>query len=83
MTMPLGQWPTLQVDLGDDQIEFRQQLGGKRHSPGRPRKKELALRGRSRRRPARAIIYTLVEICRRRGQDPCIFCGTCSHASLT
>ena len=48
----------------------RQQPGRKRHPPHGPGQEKLALRRRSRAGDRGAILYTLIESCRRRGIDP-------------
>ena len=68
----LGQWSTLQVLSGRRPGRDRQQPGRKRHSPHAHWARRTGSLSAGSRTPANAaaIIYTLVESCRRRNQDP-------------
>jgi len=66
----LGQWSTLQVYLEDGRIEIDNNLVENAIRPTAIGKKNWLFVGEARAGQRGAIIYTLVECCRRRGQDP-------------
>jgi transposase len=66
----LGQWSTLQVYWGDGRIEIDNNLVENAIRPTAIGKKNWLFVGEAGTGQRGAIIYTLVESCRRRGQDP-------------
>jgi transposase len=66
----LGQWPTLQVYLSDGRIELDNNLVENAIRPTAIGKKNWLFVGIADAGQRGAIIYTLVENCRRRGMDP-------------
>ena len=65
-----GQWPSLQVYLGDGRIEIDNNLVENAIRPTALGKKNWLFVGEADAGQRGAIIYTLVESCRRRGLDP-------------
>jgi transposase len=66
----LGQWSSLQVYLGDGRVEIDNNLVENAIRPTALGKKNWLFMGEADAGQRGAIIYTLVESCRRRGQDP-------------
>jgi len=66
----LGQWPTLEILPERRSRRNRQQPGRKCHSAHGHRQKNWPLHRRRRGRRRSAIIYTVIESCRRREIDP-------------
>jgi len=66
----LGQWSTLQVYLEDGRVEIDNNLVENAIRPTALGKKNWLFIGEAQAGQRGAIIYTLVESCRRRGQDP-------------
>jgi len=66
----LGQWPTLEVYLHDGRIELDNNLVENAIRPTAIGKKNWLFIGDARAGQRSAIIYTLVENCRRHGLDP-------------
>ena len=66
----LGQWSTLQVYLGDGRVEIDNNLVENAIRPTALGKKNWLFVGEADAGQRGAIIYTLVESCRRRGLDP-------------
>jgi transposase len=66
----LGQWPTLEVFLKDGRIEIDNNLVENAIRPTAIGKKNWLFIGEADAGQRSAIIYTLVENCRRRGLDP-------------
>jgi len=70
MDYTLGQWPTLDVFLKDGRIEIDNNLVENAIRPTAIGKKNWLFIGEADAGQRSAIIYTLVENCRRRGLDP-------------
>ncbi|HEV2452866.1 MAG TPA: transposase [Verrucomicrobiae bacterium] len=66
----LGQWPTLEVFLKDSRIEIDNNLVENAIRPTAVGKKNWLFIGEADAGQRSAIIYTLVENCRRRSMDP-------------
>lgn len=66
----LGQWPTLQVFLTDGRIELDNNLVENAIRPTALGKKNWLFIGEANAGERSAIIYTLIESCRRRGVEP-------------
>jgi transposase len=66
----LGQWPTLEVCLQDGRVELDNNLVENAIRPTAIGKKNWLFIGQADAGQRSAIIYTLVENCRRRGLDP-------------
>lgn len=66
----LGQWPTLEVYLNDGRVELDNNLVENAIRPTAIGKKNWLFIGEAEAGGRSAIIYTLVENCRRRGLDP-------------
>jgi transposase len=66
----LGQWPTLQVYLSNGRVEIDNNLVENAIRPTAIGKKNWLFIGEAGAGQRGAIIYTLVESCRRRDQDP-------------
>lgn len=66
----LGQWSTLRVFLEDGRIEIDNNLVENAIRPTALGKKNWLFMGQADAGQRGAIIYTIVESCRRRGQDP-------------
>ena len=66
----LGQWPTLEVYLKDGRIEIDNNLVENAIRPTAIGKKNWLFIGQADAGQRSAIIYTLIENCRRRGLDP-------------
>jgi transposase len=66
----LGQWPTLEVFLKDSRIEIDNNLVENAIRPTAVGKKNWLFIGEAEAGQRSAIIYTLVENCRRRSMDP-------------
>jgi transposase len=66
----LGQWSTSQVYLGNGRVEIDNNLVENAIRPTALGKKNWLFVGEAGAGQRAAIIYTLVESCRRRGQDP-------------
>ena len=66
----LGQWSTLQVYLGDGRVEIDNNLVENAIRPTALGKKNWLFVGEADAGQRGAVIYTLVESCRRRGIDP-------------
>jgi transposase len=70
MDYALGQWSTLQVYLSDGRIEVDNNLVENAIRPTAIGKKNWLFVGEAHAGQRGAIIYTIIESCRRRGQDP-------------
>jgi transposase len=70
MDYALGQWPTLEVFLKDGRVEIDNNLVENAIRPTAIGKKNWLFIGEADAGQRSAIIYTLVENCRRRGLDP-------------
>jgi transposase len=66
----LGQWPTLQVYLDDGRVEIDNNLVENAIRPTALGKKNWLFIGDAHAGERSAIIYTVIESCRRRGLDP-------------
>ena len=66
----LGQWPTLEVYLTDGRIEIDNNLVENAIRPTAIGKKNWLFVGDAQAGERSAIIYTVIESCRRRGLDP-------------
>jgi transposase len=66
----LSQWPMLGVYLGDGRIELDNNLIENAIRPTAVGKKNWLFFGQAEAGERSAIIYTLIESCRRRGVDP-------------
>jgi transposase len=66
----LGQWPTLQVYLSDGRVEIDNNLVENAIRPTAIGKKNWLFVGEADAGQRGAIVYTIVESCRRRGLDP-------------
>jgi transposase len=66
----LGQWPTLEVYLGDGRVEIDNNLVENAIRPTALGKKNWLFVGEADAGERAAIIYTLIETCRRRNIDP-------------
>jgi transposase len=66
----LGQWPTLDVYLGDGRVEIDNNLVENAIRPTALGKKNWLFIGEAQAGERGGIIYTLIESCRRRGIDP-------------
>jgi transposase len=69
----LGQWPTLEVWLGDGAIEIDNNLVENAIRPTAIGKKNWLFVGDADAGQRGAILYTIVENCRRHGIDPCVY----------
>ena len=69
-TYALGQWPTLEVFLKDGRIEIDYNLVENAARPTALGKKNWLFIGDAQAGQRSAIIYTLIENCRRSGLDP-------------
>jgi transposase len=70
MDYALGQWQTLQVYLGEGQVEIDNNLVENAIRPTALGKKNWLFVGEADAGERAAIIYTIIESCRRRGIDP-------------
>jgi transposase len=70
MDYALGQWPTLAVYLSDGRVEIDNNLVENAIRPTALGKKNWLFVGEADAGERAAIIYTLIESCRRRGIDP-------------
>ena len=70
MDYTLGQWRTLEIYLGDGQVQIDNNLVENAIRPTAIGKKNWLFVGDAGTGQRSAIIYTLIECCRRRGQDP-------------
>jgi transposase len=70
MDYALGQWPTLEVYLKDGQVELDNNLVENAIRPTAIGKKNWLFIGDANAGQRSAIIYTVIENCRRRGLDP-------------
>jgi transposase len=70
MDYALGQWPTLRVYLGDGRVEIDNNLVENAIRPTALGKKNWLFVGEADAGGRGAIIYTIIESCRRRGIDP-------------
>jgi len=70
MDYALGQWSALQVYLGDGRVEVDDNLVENAIRPTAIGKKNWLFVGEADAGERGAIVYTLIESCRRRGQDP-------------
>jgi transposase len=70
MDYALGQWPTLDVYLGDGRVEIDNNLVENAIRPTALGKKNWLFMGDADAGERGAIIYTVIESCRRRGVDP-------------
>jgi len=70
MDYALGQWPTLKVYLKDGQVELDNNLVENVIRPTAIGKKNWLFIGDANAGQRSAIIYTVIESCRRRGLDP-------------
>lgn len=70
MDYALGQWPTLEIYLGDGRVEIDNNLVENAIRPTAIGKKNWLFVGDAGAGQRSAIIYTLIECCRRRGLDP-------------
>ncbi len=66
----LGQWPTLEVYLSDGRVEIDNNLVENAIRPTALGKKNWLFVGEAEAGERAAILYTLIESCRRRGIDP-------------
>jgi transposase len=66
----LGQWPTLEIFLGDGRVEIDNNLVENAIRPTAIGKKNWLFIGAAEAGERSAIIYTVIESCRRRGIDP-------------
>lgn len=66
----LGQWSTLQLYLGDGRVEIDNNLVENAIRPTALGKKNWLFMGEADAGQRGAIVYTLIECCRRRGLDP-------------
>ena len=66
----LGQWPTLEIYLGDGRVEIDNNLVENAIRPTAIGKKNWLFIGDAGAGERSAIIYTVIESCRRRGIDP-------------
>lgn len=66
----LGQWPTLTVFLNDGRVEIDNNLVENAIRPTALGKKNWLFIGDAEAGQRSAIIYTIIESCRRRGLDP-------------
>ena len=66
----LGQWPTLEVFLGDGRVEIDNNLVENAIRPTAIGKKNWLFIGDAGAGERSAIIYTIIESCRRREIDP-------------
>jgi transposase len=66
----LGQWPTLEIYLSDGQVEIDNNLVENAIRPTALGKKNWLFVGEADAGERAAIIYTVIETCRRRGLDP-------------
>jgi hypothetical protein len=69
----LGQWAAFQVYLGDGRIEIDNNLVENAIRPTAVGKKNWLFFGHAEAGERSAIIYTIIESCRRRGIDPCAY----------
>jgi transposase len=65
-----GQWPVLQVYLGDGRVEIDNNLVENAIRPTALGKKNWLFVGEANAGQRGAIVYTIIECCRRRGLDP-------------
>jgi transposase len=70
MDYALGQWPTLEIYLGDGRVEIDNNNVENAIRPTAIGKKNWLFVGDAGAGQRSAIIYTLIECCRRRGLDP-------------
>jgi transposase len=70
MEFTLSQWPTLEVYLQDGRVELDNNLVENAIRPTALGKKNWLFIGGAQAGQRSAIIYTVVESCRRRGLDP-------------
>ena len=70
MDYALGQWPTLTVYLNDGRVEIDNNLVENAIRPTALGKKNWLFIGDAGAGQRSAIIYTVIESCRRRGLDP-------------
>jgi hypothetical protein len=70
MDYALGQWPTLDVYLGDGRVEIDNNLVENAIRPTALGKKNWLFIGDADAGERGAIIYSVIESCRRRGVDP-------------
>lgn len=70
MAYTLGQWRTLEIYLGDGRVEIDNNNVENAIRPTAIGKKNWLFVGDAGAGQRSAIIYTLIECCRRRGQDP-------------
>ena len=70
MDYTLSQWPTLEVYLDDGRVELDNNLVENAIRPTAIGKKNWLFIGDAQAGQRSAIIYTVVENCRRRGLDP-------------
>jgi hypothetical protein len=66
----LGQWPTLEIFLGDGRVEIDNNLVENAIRPTAIGKKNWLFIGEAQAGDRSAILYTIIECCRRRGLDP-------------
>ena len=66
----LGQWPALQVYLSDGRVEIDNNLVENAIRPTALGKKNWLFMGEADAGQRGAVVYTIVESCRRRGLDP-------------
>jgi transposase len=69
----LGQWPTLEVYLENGRIEIDNNLVENAIRPTAIGKKNWLFVGDAGAGERSAIIYTIIESCRRRGLDPFVY----------
>lgn len=70
MDYALGQWPTLEIFLRDGRVEIDNNLVENAIRPTAIGKKNWLFVGQAQAGERGAILYTIVESCRRRGIDP-------------
>ena len=66
----LGLWPTLELYLADGRLEIDNNLVGNAIRPTALGKKNWLFVGEAQAGQRSAILYTIIESCRRRGIDP-------------
>ena len=66
----MGQWPTLEIYLRDGRVEIDNNLVENAIRPTALGKKNWLFMGDADAGERGAIIYTVIETCRRRGLDP-------------
>ena len=75
----LNQWSTLEVFLNDGRVEIDNNLVENAIRPTALGKKNWLFIGQAEAGERSAIIYTVIESCRRRGLNPYAYLRACSH----